>query len=88
MTVEATLPTERTAKRIFAAHFAEPVSRVTRFPKGICHYVYEVVTTYDQAYVVRISTPTTGSQLEAGAVHPRRWDLMLTYWLVNVQLYS
>ena len=56
MIAQATLPDERTAARIFGTHLADEVSRVTRFPTGLCHYVFEVVTTKDTAYVVRIAS--------------------------------
>jgi len=57
--------------RIFGAHFADAISRVTRFPTGMCHYVYEVVTTSGKAYVVRIASPGTRSYIEGGLYwHP------------------
>lgn len=64
-------PNERTAAQFFGAHFKDAVNRVTRFPTGMCHYVYEVVTTNGKAYIVRIASPNTRSYVEGGVYwHP------------------
>jgi len=71
MIAQATLPDERTAARIFGTHFADGVSRVTRFPTGLCHYVFEVVTTNDTAFVVRIASRESRPYMDGGLYwHP------------------
>ncbi|TVR57710.1 MAG: aminoglycoside phosphotransferase family protein, partial [Spirochaetaceae bacterium] len=57
---------ERTAGRIFADHFPDPIARVTRFPTGLCHYVYEVITSDGTSYVVRIASRATRAHMEGG----------------------
>ena len=71
MIPQATLPDERAAARVFGTHFADEVSRVTRFPTGLCHYVFEVVTTNDTAYVVRIASHESRPYMDGGLYwHP------------------
>jgi Ser/Thr protein kinase RdoA (MazF antagonist) len=69
MTPSVTLtPSEATASAIFSAHFPDGVRQITRFPTGMCHFVYEIQTTTNKAYVVRIATQDTRSYVE-GALH-------------------
>lgn len=65
------LPDEKTAERIFGLHSSSQVSRVSRFPTGLCHHVYEITTADDRAFAVRIATPETRRELEGGCYwHP------------------
>lgn len=60
------------AAKVFRSHFSEPVSTVTRFPTGLRHYVYEILTSTGAAYVVRIASSASRPDLEGGLYwHPR-----------------
>lgn len=60
-------PTEQDAAAIIQAVLHETAHTITRFPTGLCHYVYDVVTASQAAVVVRIA-PGTAEGL-AGAVY-------------------
>jgi aminoglycoside phosphotransferase (APT) family kinase protein len=65
-------PDEITAANVFKSHFSDTISSVTRFPTGLCHYVYEVRTVTGRAYVVRIATAASRQSVEGGLYwHPR-----------------
>ena len=59
---------EQTAARIFSDHFPDSIARITRFPTGLCHYVYEVASSGGTSYVVRIAPPATREYME-GAIY-------------------
>ncbi len=70
--VTTPVPDERMAADIFRAHFPDPVSSVRRFPTGLCHHVFEVRTTANRAYVVRLASAASRRELEGGLYwHPR-----------------
>ncbi len=72
MTKQVDLPDETTAVKIHQSYISDLIGSVTRFPTGLCHYVYEVCTSSGRAYVVRIATPATRPYLEGGLYwHPR-----------------
>ena len=72
MTEGTHLPDETTARTVFRSHFSDTISSVTRFPTGLCHYVYEIRTETGQAYVVRIASAATRQSLQGGLYwHPR-----------------
>jgi len=49
-------PTEHEAVAILESLTGLKVSSVQRFPTGLAHYVYELLTTHDQQFVVRLTT--------------------------------
>ena len=63
---------EQTAAGIFSDHFPDSIARITRFPTGLCHYVYEVATSGGPSYVVRIAPPATREYMEGGVYWGRR----------------
>jgi len=72
MVAQSPLPDEALAAKVFRSHSSESVSAVTRFPTGLRHYVYEVLTATGAAYVVRIASPASRPDLEGGLYwHPR-----------------
>ena len=72
MNAQTSSPDETTAASVFRLHFPDPISSVTRFPTGLCHYVYEIRTATGQAYVVRIASAATRQDLVGGLYwHPR-----------------
>ncbi len=63
-------PTEQDAAAIVHAVLGQPVVTTRRFPTGLCHYVYEVVTD-SQQLVVRIARPDTHVFLAGGVYWSR-----------------
>jgi aminoglycoside phosphotransferase (APT) family kinase protein len=65
--IEPTPPLdENIAIRIFQSHFTDKVSSVIRFPTGLCHHVFEILTTNNKSFVVRIASPDSQVYLEGG----------------------
>ncbi len=52
--------------RIFEESLGRRVSQAERFPLGLTHYVFKVVTEDEDTYVVRIARPERRSELEDG----------------------
>jgi hypothetical protein len=62
------LPNEQDAALIVRRVLDEPVLRVNRFPTGVCHFVYDVITESGRKVVVRIARPENRHFL-AGAIY-------------------
>ncbi len=60
------LPDGELAARILRSRFGVPAASVSRFPTGLCHYVYDLLAEDGRACVVRIAAPATRPQLEGG----------------------
>jgi aminoglycoside phosphotransferase (APT) family kinase protein len=60
------VPTEDDAARIASRFANESARRVTRFPMGLAHYVFEVLLESGRSVVVRIGVPSSSSAF-AGA---------------------
>ncbi len=66
-------PTERDAITIVEVVMQRPVQHIRRFPTGLCHYVYDIVTDHGQHVVVRIARSDT-TPLLRGGIH---WSRVL-----------
>jgi Ser/Thr protein kinase RdoA (MazF antagonist) len=73
MTHTTSVPTERDAEAVVRRALGAGVRSVTRFPTGLCHYVYDVVTDGGRRVVARLSSSVTRDIL-AGGVY---WHLRL-----------
>jgi len=62
------LPTEADAVRVVAVALGETVRTIRRFPTGLVHFVFDVITGSNRNVVVRMTRPTGGETL-AGAVY-------------------
>lgn len=62
------LPTEADAVRIIDIALGEKVRTIRRFPTGLTHFVFDVITEGNRNVVVRIAHPTNREDL-AGAVY-------------------
>jgi Ser/Thr protein kinase RdoA (MazF antagonist) len=65
------LPTEQDAITIIQTIFQRDVNHIQRFPTGLCHYVYGVVTNDQQRVVVRIARRETQALLAGGVYWSR-----------------
>ena len=45
------------AEHLFRQATGMTTKSVTRFPVGLCHYVYHVTTAEDEEFVLRLATP-------------------------------
>lgn len=61
-------PTANDATRIIRSVFDVDVKSVKRFPTGLCHFIYDVVTAHELALVVRIGHPDNRKGIE-GSVY-------------------
>ncbi|MBL8027387.1 MAG: phosphotransferase [Fibrobacteres bacterium] len=52
-------PDDKTARKIFSSHISEPIFEITRFPTGLCHFVYDITTITSSKYALRISSANT-----------------------------
>jgi hypothetical protein len=59
-------PSEKDAKGIFLEATGEPAISARRFPTGLCHYVYDVVSESGLNLVVRIASPDSIKLLRGG----------------------
>jgi aminoglycoside phosphotransferase len=66
-------PTEQHAREIVRQALGEEPISTCRFPTGLCHHVYDVVTASKRKVVVRIAQPSNHAYLE-GAVY---WSSLL-----------
>ncbi len=62
-------PTEQDARRILRDALGKEIRTIRRFPTGLAHYVYDVVTTDGEALVIRLTRPDMKAHF-AGAL---RW---------------
>src|SRR5688572_17854057 len=68
----ADLPTEEDARAVVRAVLRDEARTVTRFPTGLAHYVYDVVTAQDHVVVVRMARRDRTAGL-AGAIYWSNW---------------
>lgn len=57
---------EAIAARLFRQAIGQPPKSVTRFPVGLCHYVYHVTTADDADFVLRLATAANREILKGG----------------------
>jgi aminoglycoside phosphotransferase (APT) family kinase protein len=56
----------RYVERVFQDHLGKTVTEVNRFPMGLSHYVFDVVTEDKPGYVIRLARPERKAELENG----------------------
>ncbi len=72
MTASTPLPTLSDAIIIVRQVLGIGVLSIARFPTGLCHYVYDVITDDGRGVVVRLASPSTRAALTGGIYwHPR-----------------
>ncbi|HEX6288208.1 MAG TPA: aminoglycoside phosphotransferase family protein [Herpetosiphonaceae bacterium] len=59
-------PTEQDAMTVVEVVMQRPAHQIERFPTGLCHYVYDVVTDHGQRVVVRLARADTAPLLLGG----------------------
>jgi aminoglycoside phosphotransferase (APT) family kinase protein len=60
------MPDEKLIRRVAHDFAQEEIQSIKRFPTGLVHYVYDVVTKGNRRFVVRVAAPENRSLLESG----------------------